>query len=91
MKKIRYCVAIFSLLFSSTIGWCGEIIYPWRSTTAIVLSGSDFEVWFNADAGQIVNSVILKGPYNIVDATITSTSERIWTYDQWSGKHATGN
>ncbi len=85
MKKIRHCVAIIRLLFSSTIGWCGEIIYPWRSTTAIVLRGSTFEVWFNADAGQTVSSVTLRGPYNTVEAAITSVSMSTWTYDQWSG------
>lgn len=84
-EKIRHAAVLLSLAFFSTIGWCGEIIYPWRSTTAIVLSGSTFEVWFNADAGQTVNSVTLRGPYNTVDATITSASDSTWIYDQWSG------
>ncbi len=73
-EKIRHTAVLLSLVFFSTIGWCGEIIYPWRSTTAIVLIGSTFEVWFNADAEQTVNSVTLRGPYNTVDATKTIIS-----------------
>jgi hypothetical protein len=84
-KRSFYNAAFISLLFFSSVGWCGEIIYPWRSTTAIVPSGSRFEVWFNADAGQTVKSAILRGPYNTVDVAITPTSTATWTYDQWSG------
>ncbi|MBE0676362.1 MAG: metallophosphoesterase, partial [Bacteroidales bacterium] len=80
-----YYLFFIALFFSSTICRCGEIIYPWRSTTAIVQSGHAFEVWFNADAGQKVYSAKLRGPYNIVDATINSISEQEWIYDQWSG------
>lgn len=77
MKKI----AVVFLLFSfAKFCWCGNIVYPWRATTAIVKSGEGFEVWFNADAGQKVRSVILQGPYHTV-----STKHKIktgsWVYD----------
>ncbi|MBN2639514.1 MAG: Ig-like domain-containing protein [Bacteroidales bacterium] len=76
---------LFLLIYSSVSLLAGNIVYPWRSTTAIVKSGETFEVWFNASAGQAVNSIILKGPYNAVNATITSTEINTWVYDQWSG------
>ncbi len=78
MKKYTL---IFLLLFSFTnIAWCGKIIYPWRATTAIVKAGESFEVWFNADAAQTVNSVILKGLYNTVSTT-KSIEKGSWVYD----------
>lgn len=77
MKKIAI---IFLLFCFANVGWCGNIVYPWRATTAIVKSGEGFEVWFNADAGQKVSSVILQGPYHTV-----STKHKIktgsWVYD----------
>ncbi|NDP20509.1 MAG: hypothetical protein GZ091_05465 [Paludibacter sp.] len=79
MKK-KY-TAIFLFLFSfANIGWCGKIIYPWRATTAIVKAGESFEVWFNADTGQTVNSVTLHGPYNTV-ATTKKIERGSWVYD----------
>ena len=77
MKKI---VVIFLLFSFAGFGWCGNIVYPWRATTAIVKSGETFEVWLNTDAGQKISSVILIGPYNTV-----STKYKIeigsWVYD----------
>lgn len=61
-----------------------NIVRPWRSTTAIVLTGENFEVWFNADEGQTVTAVHLDGPYlsvNCVFSTITGD----WEYDPLSG------
>lgn len=80
MKKIT----VFFLLFSlAGFGWCGNIVYPWRATTAIVKSGGSFEVWFNANAGQKIKSVILQGPYNTVP-TRHKIKEGNWIYDQTS-------
>lgn len=62
----------------------GNIVYPWRSTTAILRSGEQFEVWFNASAGQTVNYIQLIGPYNTVSTTISIISGN-WVYDPMSG------
>lgn len=82
-------IIIFSLLVALLFGftpnvWCGKIVYPWRSTTAIVKAGNSFEVWFDADAGQTVDAVELKGPYNSVSCTMSVTTGN-WQYDQMSG------
>ncbi len=85
MRK-QFFAFLFSLLIlsSTTTAWGGNIVYPWRSTTAIVKSGAAFEVWFNADGGQSVNSVKLKGPYNEVNATMSIVKGN-WIYDPLSG------
>jgi hypothetical protein len=67
----------------STSGWCSKIVYPWRSSTAIVKTGETFEVWFDADNGQMVNSVELQGPYNTVNSTFTAVTGD-WEYDPLS-------
>ena len=82
MKKLL--LSVFILILTSTSSWSQNIVYPWRATTAIVKSGENFEVWFNALPGQTVNSVELKGPYNAVNTTISSVSGD-WVYDQMSG------
>ena len=80
--KIRLIILLFLGGFS-TSGWCSQIIYPWRATTAIVKAGESFEVWFDADDGQTIDSVDLEGPYNRVG---TSFGIEIgnWEYDEWS-------
>lgn len=84
MKHI-YSLSIFLLLLDfSTSVWSQNIVYPWRSTTAILKDGENFEVWFNAASGQTVNSVELKGLYNAVNTSISSVSGD-WTYDPMSG------
>jgi hypothetical protein len=72
---------ILLLLFSfANNAWSANIVYPWRATTAIVKSGDSFEVWFNADEVQKINSVLLQGPYNTVTTTkIIETGS--WVYD----------
>jgi hypothetical protein len=77
-------LAIFFLLLSFiNFGRCGHIVYPWRATTSIVKSGESFEVWFDADAGQSVNSVVLHGPYNAVSTPMT-IEKGTWEYDATS-------
>jgi len=86
IKKNLPGLSIFILLLSlSTYSLAGKIVYPWRSTTAIVKAGETFEVWFSADAGQVVNSIELQSPYIKVNGTITSSLTQTWVYDQWSG------
>ena len=80
MKIILFSTVFISLVFFSTVGWCGKIIYPWRATTAIVKSGESFEVWLNADQRQTVYSVQLVGPYYTVDPTI-KIKKGCWVYD----------
>lgn len=71
-------------IFSSTSGLCSKIVRPWRSTTAIVKAGESFEVWFDADDGQIVDSILLQGPYNVVGCS-KSIITGDWEYDPLSG------
>lgn len=78
--------SIYILLISfSTIAFCGNIVYPWRATTAIVKSGDSFEIWFNADANQTLNLVQFKSEFLTItgaDMVITTGS---WTFDPVSG------
>jgi acetyl esterase/lipase len=78
-------LTLFSLLpFLHVFG--GSIIYPWNATTAIVKAGESFEIWFNADEGETVQSVALQGPYNKVKLTSFKVEEGCWVYDAMSGK-----
>ena len=77
---IKSVVLLFLLISFNITAFCGNIVYPWRATTAIVKSGESFEVWFKADAGQTVLSVQLKGPYQVV-ATPVKIETGIWIYD----------
>lgn len=78
-----FFICLFIIGFYCT-GWCGKIVYPWRVTTAIVLPGESFEVWFDAEEGQTVNTVELKGPYNTV-CTTKKVMAGNWEYDADSG------
>lgn len=66
--------------------WGGQIVYPWRATTAIAKAGQTFEVWFKADPGQEVTAARLESPYKTVAADIRSTSRTAWVYDRQSGE-----
>jgi predicted MPP superfamily phosphohydrolase len=81
----KSCTSLLLALFflSGNCLWAGKIINPWRVTTAIVKAGGSFEVWFDADNGQRVNTVTLQGPYNTVTATKTIATGS-WVYDQTS-------
>ncbi len=76
------CLSLLILSFCS-IGWCGKIVYPWNATTAIVKAGETFEVWFDKDDGQTVNSVELRGPYNKVKLSHKIVTGD-WEYDRVS-------
>jgi hypothetical protein len=63
-----------------------KIVYPGRSTTAIVKTGESFEVWFVADnSSQTVEAVQLRGPYTTLSAT-HSVEKGNWVYDPISGR-----
>jgi predicted MPP superfamily phosphohydrolase len=78
-------ISLFFILFIATESWGGKIVYPWRATTAMVMAGESFEVWFVADNGQTVDSVKLIGPHINVTPVSFSATTGSWTYDQWSG------
>jgi calcineurin-like phosphoesterase family protein len=78
-------IALFFILFIAPDSWGGKIIYPWRTSTAIVKVGESFDIWFVADDGQTVNAIELTGPHNDVIPAGFSTVTGNWTYDEWSG------
>jgi len=80
----RSILLILILLLSSLNSWSGKIYRPWRSTTAIVLAGESFEVWYNADASQSIEAVRLRGPYHSVQCTFLLSSGD-WEVDPLSG------
>lgn len=84
MNKITRLLLLVFVICLSTKSWGQKIVYPWRATTAIVKSGETFEVWFNADAGQTINEISLRGPFNVVSTTIEDTKTDTWAYDKWS-------
>ncbi len=84
MKKILFTTVFLLAMCLSTAVQSANIVYPWRSTTAIVQSGNSFEVWFNADPGQSVNSTELRGSYHTVTCS-HSILEGDWQYDPLSG------
>lgn len=84
MKKITTISILFLIISLNNIVFAGKIIYPWRSTSAIVKQGETFEVWFNADSGQTVNAVELQSTYLKVVPTISNTVNQTWIYDNWS-------
>ena len=84
MKKI-ISITIFLLTISILSNLlAGKIVYPWRSTTAIVKVGETFEVWFKADAGQTINGIELQSKYLNVTPSISNSINQTWVYDKWS-------
>jgi len=83
MMKQKFSI-VFLLIGFSITALCGNIVYPWRASTAIVKSGESFEVWFNADNGQTIHSIKLNGPYNSVSTSISTVAGN-WVYDPMSG------
>ncbi|MBF0429986.1 MAG: metallophosphoesterase [Fibrobacteria bacterium] len=73
-KQTAFILVIFLM---AGHGLCGKIIYPWRATTAIVKAGESFTVFFDAESGESIDSVVLVGPYN----RITQSSLNIETGD----------
>tara|TARA_B100000809_G_scaffold127796_2_gene125929 strand:- start:2312 stop:4912 length:2601 start_codon:yes stop_codon:yes gene_type:complete len=86
LKQQKTKVIGFLFLFIASIStsvWSQQIVKPWRASSAIVKSGEIFEVWFNANSGQTVNSIELVGPYQTV-AVSQNITVGSWEYDQWS-------
>ena len=83
--KLVFTILIMMILtFSSEKCWSGKIYRPWRSTTAIVLAGESFEVWFDADEAQVVDSIKLSTKYHSVQCSFTY-SPGDWEVDPLSG------
>ena len=80
MKRTLLVSILLYIIAITNLCWCGKIVYPWRATTAIVKAGESFEVWFNADEGEKIGSVILLGPYNTVSTKYKIDIGR-WVYD----------
>ena len=77
------CLLLTITLWSTARG--GQIVYPWRATTALVKAGGTFEVWYKADPGQEVTAARLESPYKTVAADIRDMSKTVWVYDKQSG------
>jgi predicted MPP superfamily phosphohydrolase len=77
------CLLLTSTLWSTARG--GQIVYPWRATTALVKAGGTFEVWYKADPGQEVTAARLESLYKTVAADIRDMSKTVWVYDKQSG------
>jgi len=85
MFKFKVLPALLLLISFTDIAFSANIVYPWRATTAIVKSGDSFEIWFNADANQSINSIQLKSEFltlTIANQIVTSGN---WVYDPVSG------
>ena len=82
--RLSFVLIILTLLLSSADCWSGKIYRPWRSTTAIVLAGESFEVWFNADASQRIEAIQLSTPFHSVECAFTD-SVGDWEVDPLSG------
>lgn len=81
--KQAFSIVLLLIGFSIT-AMCGNIVYPWRATSAILQSGGNFEVWFNAVKGETIHSIELNGPYNTVNTSISTVTGN-WVYDPMSG------
>ena len=82
MKKLF--ILCLSLCLS-LITFSANIVYPWRATTAIVKSGDSFEIWFNADANQTVNSIQFKSEFLTIAGANQIITNGSWTFDPVSG------
>lgn len=85
--NLKYASPSFQLGYSSTDTTEVGIVYPRNATTAIVKTGESFDVWFNSKPGQVVNSVVLNGPYNtaLIPSKALTTISGSWQYDPVSG------
>lgn len=77
------CLLLACGLWST--GRAGQIVYPWRATTAIVKAGQTFEVWFKADPAQEVTGARLESPHKAIATGIRGMSKTEWVYDSQSG------
>lgn len=84
-RKTTSALVCFLMISFCGTGLCAKIVYPWNATTAIVKRGDSFAVWFDADVGQSITSVELRGPYNSVSIPSVTSETGSWTYDTMSG------
>jgi hypothetical protein len=84
MNYKQFFLSVLFLSFSF-IAFAANIVYPWRATTAIVKSGDSFEIWFNADANQTVNSIQFKSEFLTIAGANQIIINGNWTFDPVSG------
>jgi hypothetical protein len=89
LKRTRLHPIVFSVLV--LIGVCnvsqsyaGNIIFPWRAASAIVKNGNGFEILFNNIKSEVIDSVILEGPFNRVILIIDSVNIGRFEYDSYT-------
>lgn len=82
-NHLLFIYILFLHLAFSPIVKADNIVRPWRSTTEIVKAGESFEAWFNADAGQSIDGIELRGPFNTVECEYSVMSGE-WEYDPLS-------
>jgi len=86
MKRNSSLILCLSLCLSLSLHtFSANIVYPWRATTAIVKSGDSFEIWFNANVNQTVNSVQFKSEFLTITGENQNVTNGNWTYDPVSG------
>lgn len=62
----------------------GNIIYPWRATSAIVKAGDGFCIWYNNVTNAMIDSVRLLGPFHNVALDIDSISVARFEFDSYT-------
>lgn len=83
---MRKLIAVLVILLSIHLSCISaNIVYPWRATTAIVKSGDSFEIWFNADANQLVSAIQFKSEFLTIAGTEMAITNGSWTFDPISG------
>jgi hypothetical protein len=85
MQKFKVLPALLFFISFTSIAFSANIVYPWRATTAIIKSGDSFEIWFNADANQSVNSVQFKSEFLTITGTNQTITSGNWVYDPITG------
>ena len=83
--KNRPIILFLITIAFCNIGFCGKFIYPWNATTEIVKAGNNFDICFNADINQTVNSAALRGPFCVRPIPVSKIETGSWVYDTISG------
>lgn len=83
MHKLFLNTVLLVAIAVSTVSWSQKIVYPWRATAAIVKSGENFEVWFQADATQKINAMELATAFYTTEVPF-KIQKGNWEYDSTS-------
>ncbi len=77
-------VALAAAFFSAIHLSAGNIVYPWRAAKSIVQAGESFSILYNNLRADIVDSVLLEGPFNRVVLQIDSVVFGRFEYDSYT-------